>query len=154
MQIYTDGSCHTQLKIGAWAAVILWNNHKVELLGHQKETTHNAMELLGVLESIKYIQQKKIPYTHLEIITDSQYVANLSTRIEKLKKAHFLTKKKVPIRNVMLVKQLIQQMEDYPISFVKVKAHTKKTSSINYNRVVDMAARREVRRLVEATLSE
>ena len=30
MQIYTDGSCHTQQKIGGWAAVILFENKKIE----------------------------------------------------------------------------------------------------------------------------
>jgi len=148
IQIFTDGSCHTQQKIGGWAAVILFENKKIELKGHELETTHNAMELLAVLKALDYLKEKNITFTKVEIISDSQYVVGILDRKEKLKQANFLTKKNNPIRNVDLVKQLIEKIETLPIFFTKVKAHQKKTSEVNYNRVVDKLARAEVRRLI------
>jgi len=148
MQIYTDGSCHSELKLGAWAAVILDGKAVIQLLGEEAATTHNAMEIVGVLKAIDYILQHKMAFTKLEIITDSQYVVHILARKDKLKQANFLTKKHQPIRNVALVKQLIQRIETLPLTFIKTKAHQKKGDDINYNRVVDKAARAAVRRRV------
>ena len=54
-------------------------------------------------------------------------------------------KKNIPIRNVELVKNLIAKIESLPLIFTKIKAHQKKTNVINYNRVVDVLAREQVR---------
>jgi len=54
-EIYTDGSCHTQLCIGAWASIILVDDKKIVLSGKEFNTTHNRMEILAVIKSIKYL---------------------------------------------------------------------------------------------------
>jgi len=149
IQIYTDGSCHTQLKIGGWAAIILLGKKKFEISGWEKNTTHNAMEILAVLKGLEFLNNNTITnsiFTKIEIISDSQYVVGIIDRKEKLKHANFLTKKNTPIRNVDLVKQLIEKIETLPLLFTKIKAHQKKTDSINYNRVVDKMARAEIRK--------
>ena len=145
IQIFTDGSCHTQQKVGGWAAVILFENEKIELKGHELETTHNAMELLAVLKALDFLEEKNSAFTEIEVVSDSQYVVGILNRKEKLKHANFLTKKNNPIRNVDLVKRLIEKIETLPLVFTKIKAHQKKTSQINYNRVVDKLARAVVR---------
>jgi len=146
IQIFTDGSCHTQKKIGGWAAIILFENKKIELEGHELETTHNAMELLAVVKALDFLGKNNISLTKIEVVSDSQYVVGILERKEKLKQANFLTKKNNSIRNIKLVKQLIEKIETLPISFTKVKAHQKKTSEINYNRVVDKLARAVIRK--------
>ena len=78
--IYTDGSCHTQLCIGAWAAVVLVDNSKVVLSGIEYETTHNRMEILGVITSIKYVCENYKNITGIKIVSDSQYVVGLINR--------------------------------------------------------------------------
>jgi len=148
IQIFTDGSCHTQRKIGGWAAIILIENEKIQLKGYELETTHNAMELLAVLKGLDFLEKKNIVLTKIEVISDSQYVVGILNRKEKLKRANFLTKKNISIRNVDLVKRLIEKIETLPIVFTKIKAHQKKTQEINYNRVVDKLARVEVRNRV------
>ena len=152
IQIYTDGSCHTQKLIGGWAAVIILENNFIELKGHQFDTTHNAMEILAVLEALDYVEENNITFTKIEIISDSQYVVRIIERKERLKKNNFLTKKNKPIRNINLVKRLILKIESLPLEFFKIKAHQKKTKTINYNIVVDKLAREEVRRLVKQEL--
>ncbi|HFC01355.1 MAG TPA: ribonuclease HI [Phaeodactylibacter sp.] len=151
VQIYTDGSCHTQLKIGGWAAVILWKKEKIELVGHQLDTTHNAMELLSVIQAIDFLKKNNIAFSKIEIISDSQYVVRILERKEKLKRNNFLTKKNKPIRNVELVKNLISKIESLPLFFTKIKAHQKKTKEVNYNRMVDVLAREQVRFWVQKT---
>ena len=154
IKIFTDGSCHTQQKVGGWAALIFFENEKIEIKGHELETTHNAMELLAVLKAIDFLEEKNNPITKIEIVSDSQYVVGILNRKEKLKRANFLTKKNNPIRNVNLVKQLIRKIETLPLEFTKVKAHQKKTQEINYNRIVDKLARAEIRELVRKPPSQ
>lgn len=147
IQIYTDGSCHTQQRIGGWAAIILWEKEKIELKGLKKDTTHNAMEILAVLKALDFLEEKyNNTFTKIEIVSDSQYVVRILERKEKLKQNNFLTKKGNPIRNVELVKNLIERIETLPLIFTKIKAHQKATNEINYNRVVDHLARAMVRK--------
>lgn len=148
IQIYTDGSCHTQQRIGGWAAIILGEDENIELKGFVKDTTHNAMEILAVLKALDFLEKKpNTSITKIEIVSDSQYVVRILERKEKLKANNFLTKKNIPIRNVELVKNLIEKIETLPLIFTKIKAHQKATDIINYNRVVDQLARNEVRKI-------
>ena len=55
-EIYTDGSCHTQHCIGAWASIVFIGNEKIILSGKEINTTHNRMELLAVINAVEYIQ--------------------------------------------------------------------------------------------------
>ena len=107
------------------------------------------MEILAVLKALDYLEEKKIPFSTIEIISDSQYVVRIMERKEKLQKNKFLTKKNNPIRNIDLVKRLISKIETMPLTFSKIKAHQKKTDKINYNRVVDKLAREEVRKITK-----
>ena len=149
IKIYTDGSCHTKLKIGAWASVILFLDKKIELSGKALETTNNRMELTAVIETINYLIKNKLNFSKLKIYTDSQYVEQLSFRKKKLKRNNFITKKGTPIQNVDLVKKMINFIETIELEFIKVKAHQKKTDIINYNIVVDKLSRKIVRQTVK-----
>ncbi len=148
IQIFTDGSCHTQKRVGGWAAILFFENQQIEIKGHVYDTTHNAMEILAVLKALDYLEKNEIGFSKIEIISDSQYVVRIIERKEKLQLANFLTKKNTPIRNVDLVKKLISKIETMPLAFFKIKAHQKKTKKINYNRVVDKLAREEVRKII------
>ena len=53
--IYTDGSCHAQKRIGAWAAIVIINIEKIVLKGVEINTTHNRMELMAVIKAIEYV---------------------------------------------------------------------------------------------------
>jgi ribonuclease HI len=152
IQIYTDGSCHTQQRVGGWAAIIFLEEEKIELKGFVIDTTHNAMEILAVLKALDFLEKKDTShnnFTKIEIVSDSQYVVRILERKEKLKANNFLTKKNNPIRNVDLVKELINRIETLPLIFTKIKAHQKATDEINYNRVVDQLARNEVRKITQ-----
>lgn len=145
IEIYTDGSCHTQLKIGAWAAIIIINNQKIILKGKELETTHNRMELLAVINSIKHVLNNFPDFNLLRIYSDSQYVVNLNNRKEKLLANNFITKKGKELNNADLLAELIKFMKMSNIEFVKVKAHQKQTEIENINIEVDKIVRQIVR---------
>ncbi|MBE9466694.1 MAG: ribonuclease HI [Bacteroidetes bacterium] len=153
IEIYTDGSCHTQQKIGGWASIIFYNSEKLVLQGSEKETTHNRMELLAVIKSIEYAMKKFIDFEKLIIYTDSQYVERIPLRIKKFIDQDFKTKSGKEIQNVDLVKRLINLLSSVNVEFIKVKAHQKASHTANYNREVDKLARKIVRQEVSSSIS-
>jgi len=146
--IYTDGSCHTQLCVGAWAAVLLIDEKKIVLSGKEIDTTHNRMEILGVINAINFIQLHHKSVTNLKIVSDSQYVIGLIGRQSKFIASDFRTKSGNAIRNVDLVKELLNLVSTIKVQFVKIKAHQKATDVVNYNIEVDKLSRQLVREAV------
>jgi ribonuclease HI len=145
IEIYTDGSCNPERNNGAWASVILFAGGKNILKGEEINTTHNRMELLAVIESIKFCDENRYN-GHLIIYSDSQYVCRITERKDKLKQNQFITKKGTLLQNADLVQILIQQIESHTIRFIKVKAHQKEDSDASkYNNQVDQLSRNLVR---------
>jgi ribonuclease HI len=148
IEIYTDGSCHTQRKVGAWAAIIFIDDEKIVLQDTVSETTHNRMELIAVIKSIEYILKEIPDNKQIKIYTDSQYVEKIPDRTRKLVSKDFKTKKGVEIQNADLVQELIDLLNSTAIEFIKVKAHQKTSDMPNYNREVDKLSRKLVRRYI------
>ncbi len=78
--IYTDGSSRGNPGPGGFGALLVITDEKqnrkvVELGGREDHTTNNRMELLATLESLQYIEERKIVGV-VEIHTDSAYVLN------------------------------------------------------------------------------
>ena len=156
IKIFTDGSCNPKYNIGTWAAILLYDNEKIKLTGESIDTTHQRMELLAVIKSIEYIDEKFDKAT-LVIYTDSQYVVRIADRKDKLLKNKFITKKGDLLHNSYLIEALIRQIETHTIEFIKVKAHQKpvpdektglEINAINYNIEVDKLARNRLRDIV------
>lgn len=71
---YTDGAYKESINSGGWASIICDENEKVLkiLYSGLKNTSNNRMELLAVLETLKFFKEP----SHLIIISDSMYVVN------------------------------------------------------------------------------
>ncbi|MDP4207966.1 MAG: ribonuclease H [Bacteroidota bacterium] len=145
IEIYTDGSCDTLHRNGAWVSILLFAGGRIVLTGEEENTTHNRMELQAVIASVNFIDEKR-PGAELIVYTDSQYVCGITERKEKLKQKRFLTSKGSLIQNVDLVQTLIRQIETHNIRFVKVKAHQQiDTEASLYNNQADRLSRKMVR---------
>lgn len=68
--LYTDGACSGNPGPGGWAAILMYGSHKKELSGGEKNTTNNRMELTGVIEGLRALNQPCI----VELYSDSKYV--------------------------------------------------------------------------------
>ena len=145
IEIYTDGSCHTKTKIGAWAAIIFFENQKKTISGVSKDTTNNQMELTAVIKSIEYLIEHKLTDQNIKFYTDSQYVVKLPQRAHKLELTNYITKKGNELPNTDLIKRLVSLLKLFKVDFVKVKAHQKSGNLPNYNREVDKLCRKIVR---------
>lgn len=143
--IYTDGSCHTQICVGAWAAIILLNDERITLSGKESDTTHNRMEIQAVIHSILHVKNNYTEIEKVHIVSDSQYVVGLMDRQSKFIEGNFLTKAGKDIRNKDLVKEFLDLVNLMDVRFEKIKAHQKPTEAINYNIEVDKICRQLVR---------
>ena len=149
INIYTDGSCHTQLCTGAWVSIIFINEEKIILSGTALQTTHNRMELLAIIEALKYVQNNYTNSNLITVITDSQYVTGLQAREAKFTDQQYTTKKGNEISNVDLVKTLLKLINILPVTFIKIKAHQKKSAVVNHNIEADILSRNMVRNMVK-----
>ncbi|CAL1518715.1 RNase H family protein [Chitinophaga sp. MM2321] len=143
--VYTDGSCHTQLRTGAWVAILLIAAEKIILSETVTDTTHNRMELTAVIAAIQHVLLHYPEVRHIQVFSDSQYVINLPDREAKLKARYFITEKGNELQNVELVKTFLQLLTCISVEFVKIKAHQKKGETMNYNIEADMLSRKLVR---------
>ena len=103
------------------------------------------MEILAVIKAIDFVQNKYATESNIKIISDSQYVIGLIGRQSKFKISGYKTKSGNDIRNVDLVKKLLDLFDNTPVKFIKVKAHQKPNNIINYNIEVDKLSRKLVR---------
>lgn len=144
--IFTDGSCHNRLKSGGWAAIIFIGDEKVTLKGSEHDTTHHRMELIAVLEALRFLQKKNLLSQPITIYSDSQYVVDLLQRQERLTASGYKTKRLTPIRNADLVQSMVYFFNATDLEFVKLKSHLKSSDPNNVlNREVDMLSRQMMR---------
>lgn len=149
IEVYTDGSCHTQRRIGAWVAIVFAGTKKRVLSGIVKDTTHNRMELLAVIKAIQYVKKHYENISTIRVCTDSQYVTGLPERKEKIELAGFITGKGNTLQNADLVKTFFETLSTLSIEFIKIKAHQRKSEIVNFNREADMLSRKLLRNAVD-----
>jgi ribonuclease HI len=145
IQVYTDGSCHTQKRNGAWVAILLLNEREIVLQGTEMNTTHNRMELMAVIKAIEYICNNMGSKIVIQLFTDSQYVMNIPSRSEKLMEQNFISNGGKELKNMDLLKIWIQLFKTSQPRLNKVIAHQQISGIINYNVVADKLARKMVR---------
>ena len=57
---------------GGWGAILMYQDHKKEISGCQKDTTNNIMELTAVIEGLKLFKHP----CKVSLYSDSAYVVN------------------------------------------------------------------------------
>ncbi|MFT3826348.1 MAG: hypothetical protein QM731_20665 [Chitinophagaceae bacterium] len=146
--IYTDGSCHTKWRVGAWVAILFISDEKVILNGVVTGTTHQRMELMAVIKALEFI---KVNYTDNRVLlhSDSQYVLTIPERSEKIAATDFISSKGKELPNTDLVKTLLQLIPGFDITYIKIKAHQKANEAAVYNCEADKLSRKLVRDAVK-----
>ncbi|MEA3317036.1 MAG: RNase H family protein [Bacteroidota bacterium] len=149
--IICDGSYSPKYNIGTWASIIILDDKEKILTNLQQNTSQHAMELLAVIDSIKYIEQKHTNNYQITVYTDSAYVEGLIRRQKKLTASNFKTKKDKDIANRELVILFYKTIKDKPLKITEIESHKKKGhSEINdYNRKVDQLARKNLKKIIK-----
>lgn len=153
LRIFTDGACSGNPGPGGWAALFLFPEESILMSSNVKQTTNNRMELMSVVIALEEFIDK---YTltdidFIEINSDSAYVVNAVAKgwLWKWRENHWITLRpkiqKNWVKNFDLWKRLLKTFEalewlEVRVDFVKVAGH----SGIEFNEIVDEAARKEV----------
>ncbi len=76
IEIYTDGSCLGNPGPGGWGTIILESEKEHLLSGGEKETTNNRMEMMAVIEALKWLREEEKTSAPIEIYSDSSLIIN------------------------------------------------------------------------------
>ena len=142
LEIYTDGSLKKmgqQSTFGGWAFCVVRDSKELyHKSGSVGMTTNQRMELLAILEALKYAQNIRQRLEKVIIYSDSAYAINcyLKEWYVQWQNNGWRNASKQPVANQDLWEKLIPFFECPLISFAKVKGH----SDNKYNNIVDELA--------------
>ena len=121
INIWTDGACSGNPGPGGWGALIKYDNSTKEISGSEKNTTNNRMEMMAVIEALKYIDTE----SKINIYTDSKYVKEgITNWIIGWKKNNWKNSKKNDVKNKDLWVELDILSQKHNISWNWVKGHS------------------------------
>ena len=136
--IYTDGGCDPNPGPGGWAALILQDGHKTELMGADPDTTNNRMELTAAIQALRSL---KTPTT-VTLYTDSQY---LQKGIDEWMPGWLARNWKAstgkPVLNQDLWKELLAVQKPHKVSWKWVKGHAGNVYNTRVDALVHEARR-------------
>lgn len=117
--ITTDGGCLiVEPKIGAWAAILRFNQHVRTISGVEVGTTNNRMELTAITESLRALTRP----CSVILRTDSKYCIHaIAARFTGKGRSRW-SRSTTPNRE--LVHRLWSAMQDHKIECVWVPGHS------------------------------
>lgn len=149
--VYTDGSCLGNPGPGGWASLIEFKGEEILISGSSANTTNNRMEMLAVLEVLKYIKNNpdKLPWLasfalnsiqpNLILVTDSLYLKNgLQIWVKQWQIKNWRTSAGKPVKNKDLWLGLVNISSAFSINWKWVKGHSGQIQ----NEKVDKEARK------------
>jgi ribonuclease HI len=131
----TDGSCLGNPGPGGWAALLRFGAVEKMLVGSEKLTTNNRMEIQAVVSGLNALKEP----CQVLISTDSQYVINAFEKgwVRGWKANGWKNSQKKPVKNQDLWEQLDSAQSRHKVSWEWVRGH----SGHPDNERVDEAAR-------------
>ena len=96
LEVYTDGACRGNPGPGGWGVLILEGGHERTLMGAERDTTNNRMELMAAIRALQGIPSGSAA----DIYTDSKYVMDgLNDWLPAWKQRGWKTAAKKPVKN-------------------------------------------------------
>ena len=119
-EIYTDGACSGNPGPGGWGAVLRYQGVEKELLGGERETPNNRMEMLAAIHALEAMKRPVRAIIH----TDSTYLRDGITKlIYAWKERGWKTAAKKSVKNVDLWQRLEAAMAPHEVEWLWVKGH-------------------------------
>ena len=118
--IYTDGACSGNPGPGGWGAILIYGDHRKEILDGEAETTNNRMELMAAIKALEALKKP----SRVELHTDSSYLKNgITGWIVRWKANGWRTANKKPVKNVELWQRLDKARARHQIDWRWVRGH-------------------------------
>ena len=139
--LYTDGACSGNPGIGGWAVILMYKGHEKELVGYNKDTTNNRMEMFAIIQGLSALKEP----CEVQVYSDSAYVCNafIEGWVDEWAKNNWKTAGKNPVKNDDLWKLMLIQIKKHKVTFNKVKGH----ADNEYNNRCDKLATDEIKRV-------
>ncbi|NPA50571.1 MAG: ribonuclease HI [Epsilonproteobacteria bacterium] len=115
IKLYCDGSSLGNPGAGGWGVILEYKGVKKEFSGGVKSATNNQMELQAVIEGLKRLKEP----CKVEIVTDSQYIANsINDWLYK-----WIAKGFKGVKNKELWEEYLRVSKDHDIKAIWVRGH-------------------------------
>lgn len=128
--MYTDGAARGNPGKAGWGTAILLGDKVFEIGGRKDHATNNQMELMSVIEGLKYLKKKlkntqATPVYELEIFADSKYVILGATEwIHNWLKNNWRNAAGKPVLNKELWEDLHKLTQEFKPKWQYVKGHS------------------------------
>lgn len=156
LQLFTDVSVNTQLKVGYGAYLVvaeesaslesLKNLVKTKRFTHTSSTKLELQTMLWALQDIRTTTDLRD--IKLTVFTDSQNIVGLPQRQERLEQNNYCTSKNKQLNNAELYQAFYQLSTSLKLEVVKVVGHQRTSQKDEVHRrftLVDKAARQALR---------
>ena len=131
--LYTDGACQPNPGQGGWAYILYpkgYPKKQVVESGYVPQTTNNRMEIIAVLEGLKYVSglnlfSNQSEQSIIKLFSDSKYILDgLSVWMHNWASNGWKKKNKKPILNRDLWEQLYELYNKITIECIHIKGHS------------------------------
>mgnify|MGYP006424479607 CR=1 FL=1 len=133
LKLWTDGSISNKLKKSGWSAIFSKNEKIVEKTFGQCELTTSAnIEIIAIIEGLKYYKKFLYDNQRLEVYTDAKFIYDVINR-------NYWKKWDFNNRNINweILKNLIEDLNENNISFHWIPSH----SNFYFNILADRDAK-------------
>ncbi len=119
--IATDGACKGNPGPGGWGAILRLGGTEKELMGAERHTTNNRMDLTAAIEALNALTRP----CDVILSTDSVYVRDGITKwVHGWKRRGWRTADGSAVKNVELWQALVAATESHRIDWRWVKGHS------------------------------
>lgn len=126
IEVYCDGACAQNTdRIGGYAAVIIYEGKRKEIVGSAIRTTNNQMELKAVIAAFQAINRTFNNVScEVTVTADSEYVVKgITSWLPKWKRSGWKTAAKKPVKNRELWMELSQLIGRHKTTFKWTRGH-------------------------------
>ena len=139
--IFTDGSSRGNPGPGGFAAIVRTEKEVFELGGREAHTTNNRMELLGAIEALTLIVQKKLGGEKILLQSDSKYVIQgITSWVFGWKRNGWITAGKKEVGNRDLWERLSDLTTGLTIEWKYVEGHAGHPGNERCDEIATMCA--------------
>lgn len=121
VEIFTDGACRGNPGPGGWAAVLRYGGHEKTLVGAERETTNNRMELMAAIRGLEALTRP----CRVTLYTDSEYLKKGITEwLPGWKRRGWRTAAGQPVKNSDLWQRLEAAELPHRVDWRWVRGHS------------------------------
>ena len=148
IEIYTDGSSKNikGTRFGGWAFIVVKDGQEIlHVADGENLATNQKMELVAIMNALKYAASVRQPYEHVMIYSDSAYAINCYKNQWYLnwQSNGWRNAKNQDVANKEIWYEIVPFFENPWYAFYKVEGH----NGVFWNEKCDKLAQREAERL-------